>query len=47
MFLATTKEIAEHIAQTVKGGGEFLTTMDPDDMGFTELTDEPVLLVFI
>ena len=35
MFLATTKEIAEYIAQVVKGGGEFLTTMDPDGMGFT------------
>ena len=39
MFSATTKEIAEYIARTVKGGGEFLTAMDPDDMGFTELTD--------
>ena len=39
MFLATTKEIAEYIAQTVKGGGEFLTAMDPDDMGYTELSD--------
>ena len=39
MFSATTKEIAEYIMQTIKGGGEFLTAMDPDDMGFTELTD--------
>ena len=39
MFSATTKEIAEYIAWTVKGGGEFLTAMDPDDMWFTELTD--------
>ena len=39
MFSATTKEIVEYIARTVKGGGEFLTAMDPNDMGFTELTD--------
>ena len=39
MFSATTKEIAEYIARTVKGGGEILTAMDPDDMRFTELTD--------
>ena len=39
MFSATTKEIAEYIARTVKGGGEFLTAMDPDNMGFTELTE--------
>ena len=39
MFSATTKEIAEYIVWTVKGGGEFLTAMDPDDMGFTEHTD--------
>ena len=32
------REIAGYIARTVPNGGEFVTALDPDDLGFAGLT---------
>ena len=37
MFSVTTHEIAEYIARSVKGAGEFITAMDPDNLSFDDL----------
>ena len=37
MFSVTTHEIAEYIARSVKGAGEFITAMDPDNLLFDDL----------
>ena len=37
MFSVTTHEIAEYIACSVKGAGEFITAMDPDNLSFNDL----------
>ena len=37
MFSATTHEIAEYIAGSVKGAVEFITAMDPDNFSFDDL----------
>ena len=39
MFANTTREIAEYIARTSKGGGEFIQVMDPETLTFEELDD--------
>ena len=39
LFDKTTWEIMEFVSRTMKGGGEFLTAMDPDALGFQLLTD--------
>ena len=41
MFTKTTREIAEYIARSFKGGGEFINAMNPDNMGFTTLVEPP------
>ena len=41
LFDKTTQEVAEFVSQTIKGGGEFITAMDPDALGFQPL-DDPV-----
>ena len=41
LFDKTTQEIAEFVSRTIKGGGEFITAMDPDALGFQPL-DDPV-----
>ena len=41
LFDKTTQEIAEFVSRTSKGGGEFITAMDPDTLGFQPL-DGPV-----
>ena len=38
-FANTTREIAEYIARTYKGGGEFIQAMDPEALAFEELDD--------
>ena len=38
-FANTTREIAEYIARTYKGGGEFIQAMDPETLAFEELDD--------
>ena len=38
-FANTTREIAEYIAPTYKGGGEFIQAMDPETLAFEELDD--------
>ena len=37
-YVTNMREIAGYIARTVPNGGEFVTTLDPDDLGFVELT---------
>ena len=37
MFSVTTHEIAEYIARSVKGAGEFITAMDPDNLSFDDI----------
>ena len=39
LFDKTTREIAEFVSQTIKGGGKFLTTMDLDALSFQPLVD--------
>ena len=39
LFDKTTCEIADFVSQSIKGGGEFQTAMDPDDLGFQPLID--------
>ena len=39
LFDKTTQEIAEFVSRTIKGGGEFITAMDPDALGFQPLND--------
>ena len=41
LFDKTTREIVEFVSGTIKGGGEFITAMDPDALGFQPL-DNPV-----
>ena len=41
LFNKTPREIAEFVSRTIKGGGEFITAMDPDALGFQPL-DDPV-----
>ena len=41
LFDKTTQEIVEFVSRTVKGGGEFITAMDPDALGFQPL-DDPI-----
>ena len=36
-FVTNMREIAGYIARTVPNGGEFVTALDPDDLGFAEL----------
>ena len=38
-FANTTREIAEYIARTYKGGREFIQAMDPEALSFEELDD--------
>lgn len=45
MFMRTTGEIAEYIARSYKGGGEFINAMNPDNMGFTTLTEPPIRIL--
>ena len=40
-FDKSTQEIAEFVSRTIKGGGEFITAMDPDALSFQPL-DDPV-----
>ena len=37
-FSRTTKEIGEYISRAYKNGGEFLNALNPDDLGFTDIT---------
>ena len=37
-YVTNMREIAGYIVRTVPNGGEFVTALDPDDLGFTELT---------
>ena len=41
MFSVTTHEIVEYIARSVKGAGEFITAMDPDNLSFDNLPNPP------
>ena len=41
LFDKTTREIAEFVSRTIKGGGEFITAMDLGALGFQPL-DDPV-----
>ena len=42
LFDKTTREIADFISCTIKGGGKFQTAMDPDDLGFQPLVKPPL-----
>ena len=42
LFDKTTCEIADFVCHTIKGGGEFQTAMDPDDLGFQPLVEPPL-----
>ena len=39
LFDKTTQEITEFASRTIKDGGKFITTMDPDALGFQPLVD--------
>ena len=41
LFDKTTHEIADFVSRSIKGGSEFQTVMDPDDLGFQPLIDPP------
>ena len=41
LFDKTTCEIADFVSRSIKGGGEFQTAMDPDDLSFQPLIDPP------
>ena len=38
-YVTNMREIAGYIARTVPNGGEFVTALDPDDLGFAELVE--------
>ena len=40
-FARTTKEIAEYIARTYKGAGEFVNALDPSNLGFPTIVFPP------
>ena len=41
LFDKTTHEIADFVSRSIKGGGEFQTAIDPDDLGFQPLIKPP------
>ena len=38
-YVTNMREIVGYIARTVPNGGQFVTALDPDDLGFSELNE--------